>query len=266
MYSEPEVEDGITHPAIQLRGGRLVHVGDYGLGVAAALSDDAGRSWRTGGSSSCHRYQYGCGGEPAAVELPNGTIWVLTRRNMVDWSPDQGEAVLWQTWSEDQGDSFLGGAQVPSQFISFNAPAMLLRLRRNLTRLGVWGDRPEPIVILYNNGRQLSRFDGGTPENARSLLHAAISLDGGASWRGHREVLRDPLLKSKAGEGERDHGVSYSQAVEQSDGSILIAAGQMAGHWGMARLDPLWLLQTQQSVDFRRLRSMPATSDFSGAF
>ena len=41
---------------------------------------------------------------------------------------------------------------------------------------------------------------------ARSILHAAISLDGGCSWRGHREVLRDPELKLKNFEGS-DHGV-----------------------------------------------------------
>ena len=63
-----------------------------------------------------------------------------------------------------------------------------------------------PIVIIYNNGRQLSRFDGGTEETARSILHAAISLDGGRTWRGHREVLRDPELKVKNFEGS-DHGV-----------------------------------------------------------
>jgi parallel beta-helix repeat protein len=274
VYDKPNVEDGITHAVILLKSGRLVHVGDYGTGVTAAFSDTGGASWTTGGLSKCQRYQFGCGGEPSAVEMGNGSIWVLTRRNMVDSSPDEGESVLWQSWSDDGGVSFRGGKQVPSAFISYGAPAMLLRLRHNLTRLepyvgqAVSSDEVAPIVVLYNNGRQLSRFDGGTPENARSLLHATISLDGGKTWRGHREVLRDPLLKLRAGiSGERDHGVSYSQAVEQRDGSILIGAGQMAGHWGMARLDPLWLLETKQAVDFSTLSDgLVGTSDFSGSY
>ena len=83
------------------------------------------------------------------------------------------------------------------------------RLRRNVGRFAPHA-APDfdgaPIVIIYNNGRQLSRFDGGTEETARSILHAAISLDGGRTWRGHREVLRDPELKVKNFEGS-DHGV-----------------------------------------------------------
>ena len=47
---------------------------------------------------------------------------------------------------------------------------------------------------------------------ARSILHAAISLDGGCSWRGHREVLRDPELKLKNFEGS-DHGVGALTAT-----------------------------------------------------
>ena len=209
MYPHPTAEDGITHPILRLESGRLLHVGDGpGLGVGAVYSDTGGRSWKAGGFSACHQTPYGCGGEPAAVELANKTVWVLTRRAMVDWSPDEGEAVLMQAWSDDGGATFRG-PQVPSRFISYGAPPTLLRLRRNVDRF-VSRAAPDfdraPIVIIYNNARQLSRFDGGTEETARSILHAAISLDGGRSWRGHREVLRDPELKLKNFEGS-DHGV-----------------------------------------------------------
>ena len=53
---------------------------------------------------------------------------------------------------------------------------------------------------------------------ARSILHAAISLDGGCSWRGHREVLRDPELKLKNFEGS-DHGVGALTATPPLLGS-----------------------------------------------
>ena len=61
---------------------------------------------------------------------------------------------------------------------------------------------------------------------ARSILHAAISLDGGRSWRGHREVLRDPELKLKNYEGS-DHGVG-ALTTEVQFGLHIAAGGWVA--------------------------------------
>ena len=58
----------------------------------------------------------------------------------------------------------------------------------------------------------------------------------------------------------------YSQAVEQHDGSILIVAGQMAGHWNAGRLDPLWLLEEEQAASFTSSTALAGTDDFSGDY
>ena len=165
MYPHPTAEDGITHPILRLESGRLLHVGDGpGLGVGAVYSDTGGRSWKAGGFSACHQTAYGCGGEPAAVELANKTVWVLTRRAMVDWSPGEGEAVLMQAWSDDGGATFRG-PQVPSPFISFGAPPTLLRLRRNVDRFVSPRHRWRLGCILPGVPARI--LQTGTPRRAR---------------------------------------------------------------------------------------------------
>ena len=52
--------------------------------------------------------------------------------------------------------------------------------------------------------------------------------------------------------------------MEQHDGSIMIVAGQMAGHWNTGRLDPLWLLEEEQTASFTT--ALVPTDDFSGQF
>ena len=54
---------------------------------------------------------------------------------------------------------------------------------------------------------------GGGVYSVRHMLHGAVSLDGGDTWKGHREVYRDPLMQAQPPHSG-DVGAAYSYGVE----------------------------------------------------
>jgi hypothetical protein len=82
------------------------------------------------------------------------------------------------------------------------------------------------------------------------VLHAAISEDDGLSWRGFREVARNPFVDVPP-PPSGDHGVSYTLPVLTKDGDILtpISVGGAGGMW-LLRFDPEWLYETSRETDF----------------
>ena len=52
------------------------------------------------------------------------------------------------------------------------------------------------------------------------VLHAAVSNDEGRTWRGYREIARDPA-RNEPPPPNGDHGVSYPFASLTADGRVI---------------------------------------------
>ena len=258
-------DGGINRPPIRLRTGRLFHIGAGanmpgagcgGIGMMGAFSDDGGLHWQHSATNlsvphTAPNPKPSCGAadEPMTVELSNGTLWTLVRTNG-GGSERMATSTLWEAFSDDGGEHWRGPPQ-PSSLISWGSPAAVMRL----DRAAKWLQRAElggsgvpgvpPILVLWTNARTGQDYS----ESTRSLLHAALSFDDGRTFRGHREVARDPQMKT-APYPDSDTGVGYPSAVEQAGGSVLIQTGQGKGRWQTILLDPAWLLETSQSVNF----------------
>jgi hypothetical protein len=232
--------------AIQLRGGRIVlpfgdtvksrSWKDRGEGFAAftyfgefdtrsMYSDDGGETWQT--SKSILRVptpnNFGDYGaiEPVITQLSDGRVWMLIRTQT---------GRLWQSFSRDGGE---WSPPAPTGFLSSDSPAAFARLD------------DKRLVMLWNNCQRYPYAQGG-----RHVLHAAISDDDGQTWRGRREVLRDPDRLEPAPE-TGDFGVAYPYPVVAPDGRVVYTMWVQSGIGrSIEAFDPEWLLQTSQRDDF----------------
>ena len=235
---------GALNSVIQLKGGRILlpfsfltqrkwssrgegldsftFMGQYDCTVA--YSDDDGASWQL--STPDLKVQvpdivsaYGAV-EPVILEMRDGRVWMLIRTQMgrfyESFSPDGSN------WSQPE----------PSTLISSDSPAGLARLTDGR------------VVLLWNNCLRFPYAYGG-----RHVLHAAISSDEGRSWRGYREVARDPF-NNQPPPSSGDHGTAYPFPIATKDGKVLFATGQGEGRVFVKLLDPQWLYETRQQSDF----------------
>jgi hypothetical protein len=158
--------------------------------------------------------------EPVVLELRDGRIWMLIRTQMgrfyESFSKDGN------TWSTPQ----------PSRIVSSDSPAGLARLRNG------------SIILLWNNCLRYPYAFGG-----RQVLHGAISGDEGRTWRGYREVARDPL-RNQPPPPHGDHGTAYPFPTATQDGKVIFTTGQGKSRVLIMRLDPDWLSETFQKEDF----------------
>ncbi len=235
---------GDLQSVIQLRSGRIILPICYtvprswrerGEGFAAftylgqfdcssLYSDDEGQTWQK--SKSVLRVptpHIGANGavEPIIVQLNDGRVWMLIRtqngRFYESFSQDGGE------WSPAQ----------PTAILSSDSPAALVSLP------------DKRLVMMWNNCQRFPYAQG-----ARNVLHAAISEDDGKTWRGGREILRDPH-RNEPPPPNGDHGVSYPYPVLARDGRIVYTMWVQSGEGrSVESFDPNWLLETQQSDDF----------------
>jgi hypothetical protein len=148
------------------------------------------------------------GVEPSSVELSNGTVLTFIRTMRTP-----SEATLWQAHSTDGGGSF-AAAPIPTQLISFQSPVLVLRASGGGATAATTGvDWPPPIVLVFNNARPFAgagcAAGGGCGEAYRAVLHAAISLDDGNTWKGFREVMRDDAMR-----GSKDVSADHGTACE----------------------------------------------------
>jgi hypothetical protein len=90
--------------------------------------------------------------------------------------------------------------------------------------------------------------DGAGVYGGRDALHAAISRDDGQTWRGFREVYRDPR-RNDTPPRRGDRGTAYPVAVANVDGSVHLVSGQGGGRTAI-RVDPRWLEARRQEDDF----------------
>ena len=158
--------------------------------------------------------------EPVVLELQDGRVWMLIRTQLgrfyESFSTDGA------VWSDPQ----------PTRLLSSDSPAGLVRLRDGR------------IVLFWNNCLRFPYAHGG-----RHVLHAGISEDEGRTWRGVREVARDPL-RHEPPPPRGDHGTAYPFPTRAKEGKVIFTTGQGPGRHLCVLLDSEWLYETHQRDDF----------------
>ncbi|NUQ63856.1 MAG: exo-alpha-sialidase [Pirellulales bacterium] len=196
-------------------------------------SDDGGNTWtksKSDLSSPCYANfvgnNYGAD-EPCILEMKEGRLWMLMRTQTgflyESLSADQGE-----TWSQAQ----------PSRFISSSSPPML------------WRMPDDRILVLWNNCESPPAHEGAGVYVNRDALHAAVSDDEGRTWRGFREVYRDPHENETP--PDTDRGSAYPTPPVWADGRFVFLTGQGVGRRNLISVDPRWLTLTHAEDDFSR--------------
>lgn len=236
---------GALNSVLQLRSGRLVLPfsyltarawrgdrggGAYQFGFAGQYdctvlcSDDRGATWHPSPAALKTPVPdivsaYGAV-EPVIVDLNDGRVWMLIRTQLgrfyESFSADGIE------WSEPQ----------PTSIVSSDSPAGLVRL----------DDRR--IVLFWNCSLRFPYAFGG-----RHVLHAAVTENDGRTWRGYREVSRDPV-RDQPPPPEGDHGTGYPYPTVRRDGQIILSTGLGPGKDICRLVDPAWLDETRHKDNF----------------
>ena len=128
-----------------------------------------------------------------------------------------------------------------SGVLSLRRPFLLRLIKRPVaTRNSSNGTSSDALLLVWVNLRTTAplvceHVDGGGVYTIRHLLHAAISLDGGDSWLGHREIYRDPLMQTQP-PPRGDIGVAYSYGQELASGEVLLRTGQGIGRTQVGKI------------------------------
>jgi hypothetical protein len=234
---------GALNSVIQLRSGKIIvpfsrftnrhwadHTGslydDYSFTgqyeSTAVYSDDSGDTWLLSPSAlrvpTPNLYAYGAD-EPVILQLRDGRVWMLLRTQL---------GRHYESFSED---GVTWSSPWPSRFIASDSPAGIVRLPDGR------------IVLIWNNCLRFPYALGG-----RHVIHAAISADDGASWRGYREVFRDPRRKEPVPK-KGDFGTAYPFPAVTGEGKVLLTTGQGEARVAGVLIDPEWLEETAQEDD-----------------
>jgi hypothetical protein len=231
---------------IQLKSGRLILPFDFFPGrnwenrgggfadftflgqssITTVYSDDNGETWqRSPVDVTVETPDLSTWGasEPAVLELKNGQVWMLIRTQ---------RGRFYEAFSDD---GVHWGPSKPTTLVSSDSPATLIRLK-------------DGSILMFSNACMRYPYAYG----ARNVLHVAISKDEGRSWRGYREVARDPL-RGEPPLAEGDYGLSYTFPTLTPDGKVLFTNWVQSGRDRSFRLlDPGWIYETRQSTDFSK--------------
>ena len=199
----------------------FTYLGQYDC--TTIYSDDDGETWHKSSAAlqveTPDLHEYGAV-EPVVFELKDGRVWMLMRTQKGRlWESYSNDGV---TWSDPQ----------PTRFMSSDSPAGIVRIKDGR------------IVLFWNNCLRTSYDVGG-----RQALHAAISEDEGRTWRGYREVVRDPK-RDEVPPTHGDWGTAYPFPIPTADGKILLRTGQGVGRNFLLLIDPAWLYETSQETNF----------------
>lgn len=204
-----------------------------GLNYTTCLySDDGGRSWSLSPAKLTSPCTEGYNGnnygaiEPTILELQDGRVWMLLRTQT---------GYLYESFSRD---GVHWSPAKPSVFRSSSSPAALERFPDGR------------IVVVWNNCQMPPRHQGAGVYGGRDALHAAVSADEGATWRGFREVYRDPF-RNQTPPRRGDRGTAYPGMAAAQDGTLVLVTGQ-GNRRTMLLVDPEWLLERAQEEDFSK--------------
>lgn len=234
---------GSLNCVIQMRSGRIVLPFSYktnrtwaerGEGFDAftymgtfdstvLYSDDGGTTWRESATPlkvlAPDLGTYGAI-EPVVVELSDGRVWMLIRTQhgrFYESLSDDGA-----TWTKPR----------PTRILSSDSPAGLVRLDDG------------GIVMFWNNCLRFPYAYGG-----RHVLHGAISADDGKTWRGFREIARNPR-RHEPPPPRGDHGATYPIPCTVNDGKVITTTGLPSPNFNLY-VDPAWLYETSRTEDFQ---------------
>jgi len=195
-------------------------------------SDDHGDTWQLSSAVLASPTHEGYNGnnygavEPTVTMLNDGKAWMLIRTQA---------GVLYESFSHD-GAAWTPAA--PTRFYSSNSPAGVERLDDGR------------LLLMWNNTQMPARLGPKQMLYAgRDTLHAAISDDDGATWRGFREIYRDPMRNQRPPD-RGDRGTAYPNAADSGKGEVVVVTGQGENHRAILRFDPNWLLETSREDDF----------------
>jgi hypothetical protein len=235
---------GSINGVAQLSTGRIVlpfaeWLGDRKVGppvganvVTCVYSDDGGDTWHKSPTqltaptyTDFNGSGYGAC-EPCIIELKSGRVYMLART-------DAG--CLYESFSDD-------GAHWeplrPTGFLGTDAPAGFLRLQDGR------------ILMFWNGCEKPPRVDGAGVYGGRDAVHAVISDDEGKTWRGYREVYRDPTRNDTPPRGG-DRGTAYPFPYHAPHGKVIVVTGQGRSN-GTLLFDPDWLVETHHEDDFSK--------------
>lgn len=247
-------------PPLFIRNGKRVLVTCHKLHPNRAArvyySDDDGITWNYSeveqtpphlpeGAHRGPRWQ-NPGIEPTVVELRDGRLWMILRCS---------QDVHYQSFSHDGGESW--STPEPSRFYGTITMPRIGRLRDGRL-LFIWNNTtplPElsPLDPIKSGLKETSK--DGTWEDVftnRAVIHAAISDDDGATWKGFRELYLDPRRNAADYTESRgvDHSVHQNQFVQLEGGKVLVSFGQHPLHRAMVIFDPDWLYGNSRRCDF----------------
>ncbi len=262
QWSEPqrifEGYLGAIQCLVQLKNGRIIApFADWIAGrpttpptgpsvTTTVYSDDGGTTWQRSPAALTAPCYDGYNGanygacEPTILELQDGRVWMLIRTQA---------GFLYESYSQD---GITWSEARPSRFYSSNSPAFPIRLPDGR------------IVMFWNNCQMPPRVDGQGVYAGRDALHAAISTDDGVTWRGFREVYRDPTRNGSPPK-DGDRGTAYPHATLTKDGKIVLVSGQGENRRRRFLIDPEWLLETEASDDLEDLEAWHVFKGFGPA-
>ena len=195
------------------------------------------------------RWTYGSGTEPHVAELSENKMMMIIR-TATDY--------FYQSFSYDRGNTWT--EVEPSVFHGTDTTPFLLKLSDGRT------------VCFWNNSQPISepRHDKQMPDMGdwtiegfgedaftnRDVNHAAITDDGGQTWKGFREMFLNDIRNNAdfryAGNRftSNDKSVHQFQAFELPFGKILVAMGQNDSSRRLVIFDTNWLLETERHENF----------------
>jgi len=229
---------GSIQQMLQLRSGRLLLPFALWVGgraqappngpneTTAVYSDDDGVTWKQSPSRLTAPVFDGFNGgnvgaiEPSVLERRDGTLWMLLRTQT---------GFYYESTSRD------GSEWTPAVACGIHAstgPPFLLRLTDGR------------VVLFLNHVEMPPRVKGEGVYGGRDALHAAISADDGRTWRGFREVYRDPF-RHETPPKRGDRGTAYPFATNVAGGKIALTSGQGENRRAILLVDPDWLMETE---------------------
>lgn len=200
--------------------------------VIIQFSDDGGRTWTESTSQLIAPCYPGFNGnnegacEPAIERLDDGRLWMLMRTQA---------GFLYESFSTDEGATWQTARA--SRFNTSTGPPNILRHPSG------W------LVVAWNNCEMPPRHEGQGVYGGRDALHIAVSDDEGRTWRGFREIYLDHRRHDNPARSG-DRGTAYPLGAHDSEGRIVMLAGQGAGGRRPILIDPEWIVATSARTDF----------------
>ena len=222
-------------------------------------SDDYGKTWERRAIKNphnfevafphkCLRWSNGSGTEPNAIEISENKLMMILRTPM---------DCFYLCYSYDGGDSWTDPE--PSDFYGTNTTAYLLSLSDGRI-MSFWNNtKPLSQPHLKNIPSSQGFVIKGDGENAftnRDIAHAAISDDGGKTFKGYREIILNPVRNNTdfryigGVKHSADKSVHQFQAFELPFNKVLVSAGQNIVSRRLLIFDIDWLYETAHTEDF----------------